>query len=232
MTVQAIEAGEATRFHLNGAELIAHVSGAVWWPAAGTLAVADLHFEKGSAFAERGRPLPPYDSAVTLDRLAALMARFHPRRVICLGDSFHDGRAGDRLPAPLGERLASLARAADWIWIQGNHDPVPPEAWGGRVLEAFAEGPLQFRHEAAERQAAGEISGHFHPKAGITWRGRRVTGRCFVEDGRRLILPAFGAYAGGLDARDSAISGLFPRGFRVHIVGREKLHSFRGDALD
>jgi DNA ligase-associated metallophosphoesterase len=232
MTLLAIEAGEATRFHLNGAELIAHVSGAVWWPAAGTLAVADLHFEKGSAFAERGRLLPPYDSAVTLDRLAALMTRFHPRRVICLGDSFHDGRAGDRLPAPLGERLASLARAADWIWIQGNHDPVPPEAWGGRVLEAFAEGALQFRHEAAERQAAGEISGHFHPKAGITWRGRRVTGRCFVEDGRRLILPAFGAYAGGLDARDSAIAGLFPRGFRVHIVGREKLHSFRGDALD
>jgi DNA ligase-associated metallophosphoesterase len=232
MTALAIEAGEAAHFRLNGAELIAHLSGALWWPAMATLVVADLHFEKGSAFAERGRLLPPYDSAVTLERLEALVARFRPRRVICLGDSFHDGRAGERFPPSLGERLAGLARATDWIWIQGNHDPAPPEGWGGRVLEIFAEGPLQFRHEAAAHQAAGEISGHFHPKAGISWRGRRVTGRCFVEDGRRLILPAFGAYAGGLDARDSAISGLFPRGFRVHIVGREKLHSFRGDVLD
>jgi DNA ligase-associated metallophosphoesterase len=232
MTALAMEAGEATQLRLNGAALIAHVSGALWWPGAATLVIADLHFEKGSAFAVQGRLLPPYDSAFTLERLEGLMARFRPRRVICLGDSFHDGRAGERLPSSLGERLASLAQATDWIWIQGNHDPAPPGSWGGRVLDAFAEGPLQFRHEAAAHRAAGEISGHFHPKAGITWRGRRVTGRCFVEDGRRLILPAFGAYAGGLDAHDAAISGLFPSGFRVHIVGREKLHSFRGDVLD
>ncbi|MFZ5789884.1 MAG: ligase-associated DNA damage response endonuclease PdeM [Pseudomonadota bacterium] len=231
MTAVMVEVGEARRARLNGAELILHVSGAVWWPEAQTLAVADLHLEKGSAFAERGRPLPPYDSAVTLDRLAALVARFHPRRVVCLGDSFHDGGAGDRLPAPLGETLASLARACDWVWILGNHDPAPLESWGGRTLPVLTEGPLQFRHEAEDRHTAGEVSGHFHPKAGISWRGRRVTGRCFVEDGRRLILPAFGAYAGGLDARDPAIAGLFPKGFRVHIAGRDKLHSFSGDAL-
>jgi hypothetical protein len=231
MTAMMVEAGEARRLPLNGAELILHVSGALWWPAASTLAVADLHLEKGSAFAERGRPLPPYDSAVTLDRLAALVARFHPRRVVCLGDSFHDGGAANRLPAPLGETLASLARERDWIWILGNHDPAPPESWGGRMLPIFTEGPLQFRHEAEGVHAAGEVSGHFHPKAGISWRGRRVTGRCFVEDGRRLILPAFGAYAGGLDARDPAIAALFPRGFRVHIAGRDRLHSFRNDAL-
>ena len=217
---------------LNGARLIADPTGALWWPARTTLAVADLHLEKGSGFAERGKLLPPYDSAETLGVLANLIDRFRPERVVCLGDSFHDGRAGARLPRAVGERLAHLIGARDWIWITGNHDPAPPPNWGGRALSEFAEGPLRFRHEAvAGLRAVGEISGHFHPKAGISWRGRRVVGRCFVEDGRRLVLPAFGAFAGGLDARDPAIAGLFPKGYRVHIVGRAKLHSFPAAAL-
>jgi uncharacterized protein len=217
---------------LNGARLRAHPTGALWWPARATLAVADLHLEKGSGFAERGKLLPPYDSAETLAGLADLVERFQPRRVLCLGDSFHDGRAGARLPRAVGERLARLIGGQEWIWITGNHDPAPPPDWGGRALPELIDGPLRFRHEAvAGARATGEISGHFHPKAGISWRGRRVVGRCFVEDGRRLVLPAFGAFAGGLDARDPAIAALFPRSYRVHIVGRTKLHSFPATAL-
>jgi DNA ligase-associated metallophosphoesterase len=217
---------------LNGARLMAHPTGALWWPARAMLILADLHLEKGSGYAERGKLLPPYDSAETLGSIAGLAERFQPKTVLCLGDSFHDGRAGQRLSRALGQQLASLTRERDWIWIIGNHDPGPPVDWGGRPLAEFAEGPLRFRHEAiAEPRAAGEVSGHFHPKAGISWRGRRVVGRCFVEDGRRLVLPAFGAYAGGLDARDPAIAALFPSGYRVHIVGRTKLHSFPAAAL-
>lgn len=217
---------------LNGARLLADAAGALWWPAQATLAVADLHLEKGSGFAERGKLLPPYDSAETLSVLAGRIERLRPERVLCLGDSFHDGRAGGRLSRAVGERLVGLIGERDWIWITGNHDPAPPPDWGGRALPEFAAGPLRFRHKAvAGGRAAGEVSGHFHPKAGISWRGRRVVGRCFVEDGRRLVLPAFGAYAGGLDARDPAIADLFPRGYRVHIVGRAKLHSFPAAAL-
>jgi len=217
---------------LNGARLFADPTGALWWPARATLAVADLHLEKGSGFAERGKLLPPYDSAETLGVLGRLIERLRPERVICLGDSFHDGRAGGRLPRAVGERLRALVGPRDWIWITGNHDPAPPPDWGGQAFPEYADGPLRFRHEAvAGARTAGEISGHFHPKAGISWRGRRVVGRCFVEDGRRLVLPAFGAFAGGLDARDPAIAGLFPKGYRVHIVGRAKLHSFPAAAL-
>lgn len=230
--MSAVLVAAGTGFRLNGASLVALAPGALWWPARALLAVADLHLEKGSEFATRGKLLPPYDSAETLRLIVALVAELSPQRVVCLGDSFHDRAAADRLPRAIGERLADLAHDRDWIWIAGNHDPAPPAGWGGRVLAEFAEGPLRFRHEAmAGGRPAGEISGHFHPKAGISWRGRRVIGRCFVEDGRRLILPAFGAYAGGLDARDAAIAGLFPEGYRVHILGREKLHSFPATAL-
>ena len=217
---------EPTPLHLNGADLLADLSGALAWPGRRLLAVADLHLEKGSAFASRGRLLPPYDTAATLARLAAAVASHRPETIVCLGDSFHDHRAATRLGRADAARLKRMTTEADWIWIAGNHDPAPPAALGGRALPEFRLGPLVFRHIAESGPVAGEVSGHFHPKAGFSWRGRHVGGRCFIADARRLILPAFGAYAGGLDVRDPAIAQLFGRGARIHILGRMKLHSF------
>ena len=213
-------------FTLNGAELLADPSGALVWPQRETLAVADLHLEKGSGLARRGTLLPPYDSAATLERLAEAIARHKPRRVLCLGDSFHDGRAPLRLSAADAAGVRALTQGLDWIWIAGNHDPAPPMDLGGRVEREVVLGPLVFRHEARPSPCAGEVSGHFHPKAWVATRGRRVGGRCFVEDGERAILPAFGAYAGGLDALDPAIAGLMAREFRVHLIGRDRVHAF------
>jgi DNA ligase-associated metallophosphoesterase len=212
--------------NLNGAELLADLSGALFWPARRMLAVADLHLEKGSAFASRGRLLPPYDTAATLARLEAAIEMHQPENVVCLGDSFHDIRGAGRLCRADTEHLRRMTSAVEWIWIAGNHDPAPPAALGGRAMPEFCLGPLVFRHMADSGPVAGEVSGHFHPKAGFSWRGRHVGGRCFIGDARRLILPAFGAYAGGLDVRDPAIAGLFGRGTRIHILGRMKLHSF------
>jgi uncharacterized protein len=213
-------------FRLNGAELIADISGALVWPGQRTLAVADLHLEKGSAYARQGSLLPPYDTRATLERLAEAVARYRPVRVICVGDSFHDHGAGQRLALADQVRLRHLTAAHDWIWICGNHDPQPPADWGGRIFDEVVAGALVFRHEAVPQRGAGEVSGHFHPKAGLSVRGRHVGGRCFVTDGLRLILPAFGAYAGGLDVREPAIARLFPNGFQAHVIGRGKLHSF------
>ena len=217
---------EPTTLHLNGADLLADLSGALAWPSHRLLAVADLHLEKGSAFASRGRLLPPYDTAATLVRLEAVIKSHRPETIVCLGDSFHDIRAAGRLGRTDAARLKRMTEAADWIWIAGNHDPAPPADLGGRALSELCLGPLVFRHIAESGPVAGEVSGHFHPKAGFHWRGRHVGGRCFIGDARRLILPAFGAYAGGLDVRDPAIAGLFGRAARVHILGRMKLHSF------
>jgi DNA ligase-associated metallophosphoesterase len=222
---------EPAALSLNGADLLADLSGALFWPAQRLLAVADLHLEKGSGFAARGQLLPPYDTAQTLARLADAIERHEPETVICLGDSFHDGRAAERLGRADGERLAGLIGGRHWIWIAGNHDPAPPVDLGGMVQEELILGPLLFRHIAAAAPSPGEVSGHFHPKAAFSWRGRRVGGRCFIGDERRLILPAFGAYAGGLDVRDPAIAGLFGRRARIHILGQRRLHSFAAGQL-
>ncbi len=209
---------ESSPLLLNGAALLALADGALLWPERKTLVIADLHLEKGSAFARQGQMLPPYDSRATLAALSAALVRHRPGRVICLGDSFHDGAASDRLPEEDRERLIAMVGAVDWIWIAGNHDPAPPPDLGGRVLAELVDGPLVFRHEAEAGPRNGEISGHFHPKASVQTRARRLQARCFVEDGNRLILPAYGSYTGGLSVWDPAISTLFPKGFTVHLA--------------
>ena len=210
-------------FQFAGERFLADPSGALIWPNGDSAIVADLHFEKGSAFAARGALLPPYDSRETLRRLDAVLARHPVRRVICLGDSFHDGDAPARLGADERAALAHLTARHDWIWIAGNHDPALPTTIGGVTAAEYRAAGLVFRHQAA-RRGRGEISGHFHPKAGVAARGRRVGGRCFVTDGRRLILPAFGAYTGGLDVRDKAIESLLAPEYTVLILGRTRVH--------
>jgi DNA ligase-associated metallophosphoesterase len=219
------------RMVVNGVALQGDVTGALVWPERRLAVVADLHFEKATAFAARGRLLPPYDTAATLDKLEAVVARHGVERVICLGDSFHDGGAAGRLDPAQAARLKGLTSRLDWTWIAGNHDPAPPEDWGGSVAAEFTLGALTFRHEAAPAARGGEVSGHFHPKASVAVRGRRITAPCFVTDGRRLILPAFGAFTGGLSVLDPAIAGLFRRGFQATLLGRNGLFHFPRQAL-
>ncbi len=216
---------------VNGADLVADPSGVLYWPAQNLLAVADLHFEKGTGLAAAGAGLiPPYDTRATLQRLAEAIRRLAPTRVICLGDSFHDTAAERRLGATETAMIRALTQGREWIWITGNHDPAPPETWGGRSLTETTISCLVFRHEAAAG-GTGEVSGHFHPKASVRVRNRRLTTRCFATDGRRLILPAFGAFTGGLNVLDPAIAGLFPRGFQVRMLGREKIFAFTSKEL-
>jgi uncharacterized protein len=208
---------------LNGATLLADLSGALWWPERRLLAVSDLHLEKGSHFARRGVPLPPYDTAATLAALGAVLSRYQPATVVCVGDSFHDVDAEERLDDDAIATLGTMTAARDWVWIAGNHDPLPPGRLGGRVSGEVTVGPLVFRHEARPGPAAGEVSGHFHPKARLHVRGRGIAGRCFVSDGRRLMLPAFGAFAGGLDVSSPEISRLFGRRGEILFLGRGRM---------
>jgi len=217
---------------LNGAELIADASGGLYWPGRQCFVLADLHLEKGSSYARSGVLLPPYDSRASLDALEEALARHRPRRVLSLGDSFHDGNGADRLGRAERQRLAKLTRDYEWTWIAGNHDPDPPAGIGGiMVANEIAIGPLIFRHCAAPGSVIGEVSGHYHPKANLWVRARRLTGRCFVADRRRVLLPAFGAYAGGLDVRDAAITALFPEGCSVHLIARGRIATIASDVL-
>lgn len=216
---------------VNGAELLVDPAGALWWPERRLLAVADLHLEKATALAGRGHLLPPYDTRATLERLARLVERHRPETLLCLGDSFHDVEGPSRLESDDLATLAALAAATKILWVEGNHDPGILPAGLGRLVAEIAIGPLLFRHAAEPGFAGGEVSGHYHPKASVSGGARRVTGRCFVTDGRRLILPAFGALTGGLDVRDEAFAPLFPRGFDVVLLGERRAVRFPAGAL-
>ncbi len=217
---------QTTEISLAGITLFADPAGALFWPDEKLLVVADLHLEKGSAFAARGVLLPPYDTATTLARLARLVEHYRPRLVIALGDSFHDGGGPSRMTDISRAALTSLQRGRDWVWIAGNHDPDPAENIGGRFAEALAFGGLNFRHEPAQKQNDGEIAGHLHPQARVAQRGRAVSRRCFASDGKRLVMPAFGAYAGGLNVRDRAIVSVFGAlSFTAHMLGTSRLYA-------
>ncbi|WP_152539803.1 ligase-associated DNA damage response endonuclease PdeM [Afipia sp. P52-10] len=208
---------------VSGVEFLADASGALLWEEERLLVVSDLHLEKGSSFAMRGILLPPYDTAATLAQLAAVVARYNPRTVIALGDSFHDADAHERVCAPDRATIAAMQAGRTWIWIAGNHDPKPPVGLEGSVASEIAIGPLTFRHEPTG--AVGEIAGHLHPKARVATRGRSIERRCIATDGVRAVMPSFGAYTGGLSIRDRAFAKIFDAlAFTVHLLGDNRLH--------
>lgn len=210
---------------LAGAELHALCDGALFWPDENLLVVSDLHLEKGSSFARRGQLLPPFDSAVTLARLAALIAHHAPRRVIALGDSFHDTEGAARLSPDDRAALAALMAGRDWLWILGNHDPEPDETVGGDFSVSLAWSGITFVHEPTAG-ARAEIAGHLHPCARVSHRGRGLSRRCFATDAARIIVPAFGAYTGGLSIRHAAFAPLFNgTRFMAHLVGAARVFS-------
>jgi uncharacterized protein len=217
-----------TEVAVAGVTFVADCAGALYWPEEGLLAIADLHLEKGSSFAARGVLLPPYDTAATLARIAHLVARYAPRVVIALGDSFHDGKGPARVAASDRTTLAALQRGRDWIWISGNHDPDPAHGIGGTFTVTLAVGAVSFRHEPTG--ADGEIAGHLHPMARLSARGRSVSRRCFASDGRRLVMPAFGAYAGGLNVRHRAFADVFGTlAFTAHMLGEGRIYALAAD---
>jgi len=200
------------------------VTGALFHEGERLLVVSDLHLEKGSAYAARRVLLPPYDTAATLARLADAMARLRPRAVLALGDSFHDMDAGARMDARDAATLAALQQGRDWIWIAGNHDPQTPAAFGGLRCADHVVGDVTLRHEPS-CEGGPQIAGHLHPAARVATPRGGVRRRCFVSDGLRCVMPAFGAYAGGLNILDAAFAPLFARGrASAHVLGRDAVY--------
>src|SRR3979409_316166 len=224
MTRTAIDIVTRSSLDVADVSLVADLSGALFWEEQRLLVVSDLHLEKGSSFAARGVLLPPYDTVATLGRLAAVIARHDPRVVRAPGDSLHARTAHQRLSAPDRDAIAAFQEGRDWIWISGNHDPALPSDLGGVVAHEVAIGPIAFRHEPTG--ASGEIAGHLHPKARVSTRGRSMERRGFACDGERAVMPAFGAYTGGLSIRDAAFSKIFQTlEFMAHVLGDVRLHS-------
>lgn len=169
---------------------------ALYWPREQALLVADLHLEKASFFAGHGQMLPPYDSRETLERIALAIRQTGARRLFCLGDNFHDGEGAARLEPHAAGMLAALTRVVEWVWIAGNHD-----GQSGDTFDKLEIGGVILRHRARPGETRPELSGHFHPRLSVSARGRPIARHCAVKSERRMILPAFGALTGGMDAR-------------------------------
>lgn len=216
---------------LGAAHLVADPSGALYWPAENLLVVADMHLEKGSSFARYGQFLPPYDTAATLSRLALVIARYNPRAIFALGDSFHDGDGPARLANEDRETLLAMQRGRDWIWLAGNHDPDPAAGIGGQFTATLAIGSLNFRHEPTAESGEIEVAGHLHPVARVAARGRAVSRRCFARSDKRMVMPAFGAYAGGLNVRHAAFANVFRTlSFTAHLLGASRLYAVAAES--
>ena len=223
------------RVTIEGEVCVLRCSGALHVVAHDVLIAADLHLEKGSAYAARGQMLPPYDSAATLARLEDEIAELNPARVVLLGDSFHDRRSIPRMAERDRQTLERMAFGRDWLWLEGNHDR---EALGadlerlpGSVIETMTLGALRLVHEPQPGEQPGEVAGHLHPSARVAAHARSVRRPCFITDGRRIVLPAFGAFTGGLNVRDPAIATLFASAPLAAALGKDKVHPLAWSAL-
>ncbi len=211
---------------LASLDVILDMSGALYLPEGKLLVVADLHLEKGTSGAKRGIFLPPYDSQLTLKLLASTVAKYTPSSVIFLGDSFHDADAPFRLEGSCVDILKLLAASTDLIWVTGNHDPDIPKSIAATCITELSYAGLHFTHIPQSSTEVPQVSGHLHPIVTVTGRGRTLRRRCFASDGDRMILPAFGAYTGGLNIRDKAFDGLFKSGqLTTHVIGDDGVYS-------
>jgi hypothetical protein len=228
------ESAPSLRTHINvaGHKMRPLAAGALYWEAEDTLLVADLHLEKGAAFAALGMLLPPYDTRTTLERLAKTIRAVDPSRVVSLGDSFHRADSARRLAGEDLDFLLKLQRGREWYWICGNHDPHLPASIGGTVCATLTICGLTMRHEPSPAQSTREIAGHLHPVARIARRGAVLRYRCFATDGNRLVMPAFGAYTGGLNVLDEAFEALFLRHqLEAWMLGRAQVYPVLGSLL-
>jgi DNA ligase-associated metallophosphoesterase len=211
---------------LAGMNVVLDMSGALYLPEGRVLVVADMHLEKATSGARRGIFLPPYDSRITLDLLSRTVAAYLPDRVVFLGDSFHDAHAPLRLDAICLDTLAALSQSTELIWVTGNHDPDIPKSIAAEFIAEFFLNGLHFTHIPELVASNPQVSGHLHPVVTVTGRGRTLRRRCFATDGSRMILPAFGAYTGGLNVKDKAFDGLFKRStLTTHVIGEQGIYS-------
>ena len=208
-------------------------AGALYWEDERTLLVADLHLEKGAAFAALGMLLPPYDTRATLDRLT---------RVIDAVRAFARGGARRQLPSqPTPPRVFTAEDLDTLLALQQGARMVLDlrQSRSASARQHRRHGLRHAHHSRAHAPAravacavAREIAGHLHPVARIARRGTVIRRRCFATDGNRLVMPAFGAYAGGLNLRDEAFAPLFHRHrLEAWMMGRANVYPVLGSLL-
>jgi DNA ligase-associated metallophosphoesterase len=197
---------------------------ALYWPAARTLVVADIHFGKAAAFRALGVPVPHGTTSENLAALDALVGTYPVARIVFLGDFLHARAA--HAARTLAAMVAWRARhpALDLLLVRGNHDRHAGDPAAALAIELVDEpqalGPFALCHHP-DRVADGYVlAGHVHPVYRLATRLDAVRLPCFVVGPGRMILPSFGAFTGGHVIAPAP-------GDRVFVATEEAVHAVR-----
>ncbi|MGE5514286.1 MAG: hypothetical protein ACM31D_00535 [Bacteroidota bacterium] len=189
---------------LNGVHLLPDLSGALICPKERLVAVSDPIGDPGARQA-------PQLAAEALKRLAAVLRQRRPATVVWLGGALPTLLAEGRLSKRDGDELTRMAGAHAWHWVA---ETLPEGLPGQSAAEIKAAG-LTFRHQGlASSSVLGEVSALPWPVAGSDGR----VWPCFVIDGRRMVVPAFGGRTDGTNVLAPRFLSLFRRPFQALML--------------
>jgi DNA ligase-associated metallophosphoesterase len=174
---------------------------AAYWPRAGMLIIADIHFGKAASFRALGVPVPAGTTSANLLALEELMAQYEVRHIMFLGDFLHAKAA--HAPATLAAMQAWRERHPELLLtvVRGNHDAHagdPPARLDiSMVDEPHVIGPFAFCHHPDMLVTSYVLSGHVHPVYRLRSGWESLLLPCFLMGTERMVLPSFGAFTGG-----------------------------------
>ncbi|TBV08341.1 ligase-associated DNA damage response endonuclease PdeM [Phytopseudomonas dryadis] len=188
---------------IAGERLLLLADKALYWPAAEALLIADLHIGKAATYRALGQPVPHGTTAGNLQRLDALLARYPCRRLILLGDFLHARQAQGAATLAALRRWRERHAGLDIVLVRGNHDRRAGDPAAALAIETLAEpcllGPFALQHEPTPHPSHHVLAGHLHPVFRLRGRGRQqLRLPCFCLDEGVTLLPAFGAFTGGM----------------------------------
>lgn len=172
---------------------------ALYWEAQKALLLADLHLGKVNHFRKGGLPVPVKANERNVEMLLESIQLTKPERVIFLGDLFHSHYNEEW--EVFGQLLKNFPTISFEL-VVGNHDILSDHQYqklGIVMHQELQLGPFLLTHHPLE-DYAGELynlSGHVHPGARLTGKGRQsLMLPCFYFGKRQGLLPAFGAFTG------------------------------------
>lgn len=174
--------------------------GALFWINKKTLIIADLHLEKGSSYFKEGQFISPKDTSENLRKLENCVDKIKPKIIIFLGDTFHDKYSLKRISNKNLEKFKNLFSHFKCYLISGNHDEDIIDSDLDFLVDLKIDG-IKFVHKKSNLDKF-EISGHFHPIAVVKYKGIKIKNKCFVCTKKKIILPSFGTYTGGLNVKN------------------------------
>ena len=208
------------------------ILGVIYWPRLMTIILSDLHLGKSMFWARHGKFLPPYDNLETLSKLKKVLRKFQISKIIFLGDVFHDDSGYESLEPETIQILNEILCNYEIIFIAGNHDlniSIPKI----KILKNYTKDSIIFSHypstNVSEKKA--QIFGHFHPKISVKISGRVISKKCFVIDKKKILLPSFGNYTGGLDINKNMLLNIFKKDCTYFMLGQKRILEIKKENL-